>query len=135
MILDSLRRQLLARAKDWAKKSGHALPDNLPMSPAPAHVKDADLALPWAMALAKAAKRPPLELAKELAEAFTGIPEVESAAAVPPGFVNIKLKASALAANAKAVTLDPQSYGREADPAPAKVLVEFVSANPTGPLH
>ena len=135
MILATLRRSLLQKAQAWSKTSGLPLPENLPISPAPPHVKDADIALPWAMALAKAAKRPPLEIAKELAAAFAAIPELESATALPPGFVNLKLKTSALAANAKAVTLAPESYGRDEGGPKTKILIEFVSANPTGPLH
>jgi arginyl-tRNA synthetase len=135
MIVHGLRKSLLAKAGAWAKTAGLSLPDNLAMAPAPAHVKDADFALPWAMAMAKTAKRPPLELAKELAAAFATIPEIESAIAAPPGFVNLKLKTSALAANAKAISLDPKSYGQDIDGPKTKVLIEFVSANPTGPLH
>jgi arginyl-tRNA synthetase len=135
MILAALRQSLLQKAKAWSKTSGIALPENLPIAPVPPHVKDADISLPWAMALSKVAKRPPLELAKELAEAFASIPELESATASPPGFVNLKLKTFALAANAKAVTLDPTSYGQDHGGPKTKILIEFVSANPTGPLH
>ncbi len=134
MIVARLRRTLSAKAADWAKASGLTLPDNLPVAPAPAHVK-ADLSLPWPLAVAKAAKKNPLDLAKSLAVALAELPEIESAVASPPGFVNLTLKNAVLAAHLKAITLSPSAYGREDGGTTAKTLIEFVSANPTGPLH
>ncbi|MFI5345416.1 MAG: arginine--tRNA ligase [Elusimicrobiota bacterium] len=134
MIVARLRRALTAKAADWAKSQGLKLPDALPIAPAPPHVK-ADLSLPWPLAVAKAAKRNPLDLAKSLAAVLAEIPEVEAAEASPPGFVNIVVRNSALVANLKAITLSPKTYGREDDGTKAKTLIEFVSANPTGPLH
>jgi len=125
---------LAAKAREWAASSRLSLPEVLAISPAPPHVK-ADLSLPWPLAAAKAAKRNPLELAKSLAEALAALPEIESAAPAPPGFVNLVVKNTALCANLKAVTLSPATYGQDQDGPKTKVLVEFVSANPTGPLH
>jgi arginyl-tRNA synthetase len=134
MIIARLRRTLTAKARAWAEGQGLTLPENLPVAAPPPHLK-ADLALPWALAAAKAARKNPLELAKSLAAALAELPEVASAEAAPPGFVNLQIKDSALAANMKAVTLDPAGYGREEGGTKAKTLIEFVSANPTGPLH
>jgi len=134
MIIARLRRTLAAKASDWAKAQGLTLPAALPVAPAPPHVK-ADLSLPWPLAVAKAAKRNPLELAKSLALALAEVPEVEAAEASPPGFVNLTLRNTTLVANLKAITLSPASYGVEDGGTKAKTLIEFVSANPTGPLH
>jgi arginyl-tRNA synthetase len=134
MIIARLRRDLIRKADAWAKTQGLTLPDALPLAPAPPHVK-ADISLPWPLALAKTAKKNPLELAKSLALALSEIPEVESAMPSPPGFVNLVLRNTALVANLKAITLSPQAYGREDEGTKAKTLIEFVSANPTGPLH
>ncbi|MFI5350483.1 MAG: arginine--tRNA ligase [Elusimicrobiota bacterium] len=134
MIVARLRRALAAKASDWAKAEGLTLPSALPLAPAPPHVK-ADLALPWPLAVAKTAKRNPLELAKTLAAALSEVPEVESAQASPPGFVNVVVRNSALVANLKAITLSPKLYGKEENGTARKTLIEFVSANPTGPLH
>lgn len=132
MIIASLRKQLLARAM----AAGYAVAESSPINPAPPHIKTADISLPWPLALAKAARKNPLEVAKELSAAFASIPEVETAEPSAPGFVNIKLKSSALAANAKAITLNPSAYGHDETAAQRpSVLIEFVSANPTGPLH
>jgi arginyl-tRNA synthetase len=134
MILARARRSLAAKARDWAKAQGAELPAALALAAPPAHV-GAELSLPWALAAAKAARKNPLELAKSLATALAELPEVESALAAPPGFVNLRLRGTALAANLKAITLDPRGYGREEAGTKTRTLIEFVSANPTGPLH
>jgi arginyl-tRNA synthetase len=134
MIIAALRKKLAHEARKWAEIAGVPLPENLPVNAPPAHVK-ADLSLPWPLAAAKAAKKNPIELAKSLAEHLARVPEVESAAPAPPGFVNIVLRNTALCANLKAITLSPKAYGEDEGGPKTKVLVEFVSANPTGPLH
>jgi arginyl-tRNA synthetase len=134
MIIARLRRALAAKAAGWAKAQGLTLPDALPIAPAPPHVK-ADFSLPWPLAIAKSAKKNPVELAKSLAAALSEIPEVESAQASPPGFVNVVVRNTALVANLKAITLSPKLYGREDGGTTKKTIIEFVSANPTGPLH
>ena len=134
MILAALRRSLASRAGDWAKAAGAELPKDLPITVPPPKMQ-ADLCLPWPLSMAKAAHKPPLELAKSLAETLGGLVEVESAVASPPGFVNLKLRNSVLCANLKAVTLSPGTYGKDEGGPARKVLIEFVSANPTGPLH
>ena len=134
MIIASVRKKLVVEARRWAEAQGVPLPELLAVGAPPPHVK-ADLSLPWPLAAAKAAKKNPLELAKSLAEALSGLPEIESAVAAPPGFVNIQLRLTTLCGNLKALTLSPATYGKDADGPATKVLVEFVSANPTGPLH
>ncbi|MDP3543969.1 MAG: arginine--tRNA ligase [Elusimicrobiota bacterium] len=134
MIIAAIRKKLAHEARKWAGAAGVPVPENLPVNAPPAHVK-ADLSLPWPLAAAKAAKKNPVELAKSLAEHLARVPEVESAAPAPPGFVNIVLKQTALCANLKAITLAPKIYGEDEGGPKTKVLVEFVSANPTGPLH
>lgn len=134
MIVAALRRKLVAAAKEWASAQALTLPETLAVAAPPPHVK-ADLSLPWPLAAAKMAKKNPLELAKSLAEALAKVPEVESAAPSPPGFVNIVIRQSAMVGNLKAITLSPSAYGKDEDGPDTKVLIEFVSANPTGPLH
>lgn len=134
MIVAALRKKLAHEARKWALQAGVSLPEQLAVNAPPAHVK-ADLSLPWPLAAAKAAKKNPIELAKSLAEHLAKVPEVELAAAAPPGFVNITLRNTALVANLKAITLAPQAYGEDEGGPKTKILVEFVSANPTGPLH
>jgi len=134
VIVAALRKKLAHEARKWADANGVPLPEVLAVNAPPAHVK-ADLSLPWPLAAAKAAKKNPLEMAKSLAEHLSKVPEVESAQAAPPGFVNIMIKQTALCANLKAITLAPKVYGEDEGGPKTKILVEFVSANPTGPLH
>lgn len=134
MIVAALRRKLVAAAKDWAAASSLTLPDTLAVAAPPPHVK-ADLSLPWPLAAAKMAKKNPIELAKSLSEALVKVPEVESATPSPPGFVNVVIRQSAMVGNLKAITLAPSAYGKDDGGPQTKVLIEFVSANPTGPLH
>ncbi len=134
MMLAALKESLATRARGWAETAGAALPADLPLTPPPAKMR-ADLCLPWPLALAKAARKPPLELAKSLAAAVGGLADIESAEPSAPGFVNLRLRNAALCANLKTVTSDPARYGRDEHGPARKVLVEFVSANPTGPLH
>jgi len=134
MILAALKKSLAARARDWARSAGVALPADLPLAAPPPHLK-ADLSLPWPLALSRAARRPPLQLAQALADACARLPEIEAAEPAPPGFVNLRLRNSVLCANLKAVTLNPTGYGQDAGGPARKVIIEFVSANPTGPLH
>ena len=98
-----------------------------------------DLATNVAMTLAKAAKRNPRELADELvgriqADADLG-PLVESAEVAGPGFINLTLSPKLFADAARAIVASGGDYGRaQADPV-ERILIEFVSANPTGPPH
>jgi arginyl-tRNA synthetase len=97
----------------------------------PAH---GDLATNAAMVLSKAAGRPPRALAETLAAALRQDPDVESAEIAGPGFINIRLRPAYLAAVVTRVLVDGADYGRGPDRG-VKVNVEYVSANPTGPMH
>jgi arginyl-tRNA synthetase len=98
----------------------------------PAH---GDLATNAAMVLAKAASMPPRAIAQLLAEGLAADPDIQSADIAGPGFINIKLKPSFWPKLlASALALGGQ-YGRSSMGRGEKVNVEYVSANPTGPLH
>jgi arginyl-tRNA synthetase len=97
-----------------------------------------DLACTAAMQLAKPLGRNPRELAGALIEALMGDARaqrwVESADIAGPGFINLKLKAAAKQAVVREILAAGEHFGRQPGTG-RKVLVEFVSANPTGPLH
>ncbi len=133
-LIAVLRKKLSQEARSWAHTAGVALPPNLTVNASPPHAK-ADISLPWPLAAAKAAKRNPLELAQSLSKALAEVPEVESALPAPPGFINITIRQAALQDNLHALTLSPKTYGEDWAGPKTKVIVEFVSANPTGPLH
>ena len=98
-----------------------------------------DLACNIAMQLAKPLKRNPRELAQAIAAAVLENPAriglIESIDIAGPGFINLHLALAAKQAVIQRVFADAQCYGRTNLAAGGKVLVEFVSANPTGPLH
>lgn len=97
-----------------------------------------DVATNVAMQLAKPAKRNPRELAQAIVEALLAQPGardlVESAEIAGPGFINLRVTAAARQAVIGAVAEQGEAFGRAARSG-EKILVEFVSANPTGPLH
>ncbi len=97
-----------------------------------------DLATNVAMQLAKPAKRNPRELAQVIVDALMSDPAataiIAQAELAGPGFINFRLTHAARSAVLPLITRQGAAFGR-APRKEQKVLVEFVSANPTGPLH
>ncbi|CAA9251319.1 MAG: Arginyl-tRNA synthetase [uncultured Acetobacteraceae bacterium] len=98
----------------------------------PAH---GDMATNAAMVVAKAARQPPPKLAAALAERLSALPEVAEAAPAGPGFVNLRLREGFLRAQLPVVLTACEAYGDGSAGADRRVDVEYVSANPTGPMH
>ena len=94
-----------------------------------------DYASNLAMRLAKPAGRPPRELAQALVDQLPAHPHVERVEVAGPGFINFFLTQDAAAAAVARIHQEGREYGRSPLGAGRRVLVEFVSANPTGPLH
>jgi arginyl-tRNA synthetase len=88
-----------------------------------------------AMRLAKAARKNPRELAQALVAALPKSPLVVSAEVAGAGFINFRLAKDAWYSGLKNVAAQGAAYGRSHVGAGRKILVEFVSANPTGPMH
>src|SRR5690349_5954306 len=88
-----------------------------------------------AMQLAKKAGVAPRELAAALAEELTSRPGIKSVEIAGPGFLNIRLDPAAAGVLARDVVLAGPEYGRTDRFEGQKVNLEFVSANPTGPVH
>ena len=110
----------------------------VPVFESPKQAAHGDLACTAAMPLAKALKKNPREVAATLVQALQRQDAVrrwvDSLEIAGPGFVNLRLKPAAKQAVVAEVLAAGAGFGRR--PArPDKVLVEFVSANPTGPLH
>ena len=97
-----------------------------------------DFACTAAMQLAKPLQRNPRQLGEQLRDALKASPAyirwVEAIDIAGPGFINIRLKAAAKQAIVREVLSAGAQFGQQA-PNGQRVLVEFVSANPTGPLH
>lgn len=94
-----------------------------------------DWATNLAMKLAKPLGTNPRELAQEIADGLTIAEGVASVEVAGPGFINIRLEAGAAGALAKTIVDAGDQYGRNESQAGNTINVEFVSANPTGPLH
>jgi arginyl-tRNA synthetase len=98
----------------------------------PAH---GDLATNAAMVLAKPAATNPRVLAEKIVEKLAADPLIESAEIAGPGFINLRLDAANWIAELEAIAALGADYGRSALGAGRTVNVEYVSANPTGPMH
>ncbi|MCF2523741.1 arginine--tRNA ligase [Bradyrhizobium sp. G127] len=94
-----------------------------------------DMATNAAMVLAKDARAKPRELADKIADKLRADPVVEKVAVAGPGFINLTLKTSAWFGALRSVLEQGNGYGRSTAGAGEKVNVEYVSANPTGPMH
>ena len=89
-----------------------------------------------AMKLSRTLRRNPMDIAAPLAEKLAELlPESESVTVARPGFINFKLKADALSSLIDKVIEAGESYGKNDSGKGKRVLVEWVSANPTGRLH
>lgn len=98
----------------------------------PAH---GDLATNAAMVLAKEAGTNPRALAALLIEELAKDPEIVKAEVAGPGFINLTLRPSVFTAILKEAVLRGLDYGRGAPKPQPRINVEYVSANPTGPMH
>lgn len=94
-----------------------------------------DLSTNVAMVLAKQAKKNPRELAALIAEKLALIADVKSAEVAGPGFINLCLEDSIWRKIVKEVLLAPEGFGKVNVGLGEKLNIEYVSANPTGPMH
>ncbi len=106
----------------------------------PADAARGDFASATALRLAKPYRRAPLQLAQAIAAhvvttATDPNSPIASVEVAPPGFLNIRLSDGVLAAATGRILADPATWGRVTVAKPERINVEFVSANPTGPLH
>jgi len=98
----------------------------------PAH---GDLATNAAMVLAKAARTNPRALAEAIKPKLEALPPVTSVEIAGPGFINLRLTPNAWRDELKTILREGDEYGLSTVGANERVNVEYVSANPTGPMH
>ncbi|MBI5849174.1 MAG: arginine--tRNA ligase [Nitrospirae bacterium] len=94
-----------------------------------------DLSTPLAMGLARAFKKAPKIIAEDIANAITDRRKFEKIEIAGPGFINFTFTREYLVASFRELLKAEKSYLRENVGQGRKVLIEYVSANPTGPLH
>ncbi len=116
-----------------------ALPPHTPRGAvaveAPRDASHGDLATNAAMVLAKAAATSPRALAERIVAHLEGDPDVAKAQIAGPGFINLTLADNAWRRELAAIASLGPAYGRSALGAGQRVNIEYVSANPTGPMH
>ena len=116
-----------------------ALPADLDASRAvvepPRDPSHGDLATNAAMVLAKPAGINPRALAEAIVEKLAADPQVLSAEIAGPGFINLRLAGDVWRSEIAAIAALGENYGRSAMGGGKRVNVEYVSANPTGPMH
>ncbi len=115
------------------------LPDGLDLGPVtvepPRDPLHGDMATNAAMVLAKPAKMKPRDIAEALVPLLAADDRVTSAEVAGPGFLNLRLEPGVWQHVARSVLTEGTGYGRSGMGQGARVNVEYVSANPTGPLH
>lgn len=121
-----------------------AVPGNAEIHPtltleAPRDAAHGDIACNIAMQLARPLKKNPRELAQAIVAGVMGAPGretlIEAAEVAGPGFINFRLTPAAKQAVVRTIMDEGENYGKSQDGNGKKVMLEFVSANPTGPLH
>ena len=132
--LDKIKKTLL----DFSKKGDLILPDSLDGITAeiPPSKFNSDLSTNVAMVLSKINKKSPIELANTLSEEIKKNDKlINEISVVKPGFINIKLKPVFWTNFIKEIIQNSKSFGINTREKKINYLIEFVSANPTGPLH
>jgi arginyl-tRNA synthetase len=129
--------ELLVRAANEAQKSGKlpsvALPEitiEHPQNP-----EHGDYASSFPLKLARTIGVKPLTIAQDVAAFIKPTPEIESVTVAPPGFINFTLNNGWLTEQVDAILTAGESYGNFNLGKGSRVQLEFVSVNPTGPLH
>ena len=101
----------------------------------PRDSKHGDVATNAALVLARQAGRKPRDIAEAVADRLLGLDEVSSAEVAGPGFINLRLTGDFWRARLGEILTAGKTYGASDMGKRAKVDVEYVSVNPTGPLH
>ena len=133
---DNIYARVRSAVVDAVRSVAPDVPDDVlarvEVTPAKEH---GDMATNAAMVIAKVARQAPKGLAEQIAARLGDGADVARAAAAGPGFVNLTLRPESLRAVLPAVLRAGEAYGASAVGAMKPVNVEYVSANPTGPMH
>ena len=130
-------RQIMAQAVESARSSGALRLETMPdiQVERPGKAEHGDFASSLPLRLARATRINPLELAQTLAALIPACEPVERVETAPPGFINFHLKDAWLQQQVEAVRQAGAAFGNVNLGQGRRVMVEFVSANPTGPVH
>jgi len=131
-IQDRIRTAILS-AQEAEEISFTTLPEIIVERPE--QLAHGDFATGIALKLARSVRMNPLQLAHTIVRHLGEIPQVESISVAAPGFINFTVKHEWLQRLTDSILADPRAYGSLDTGKGARVQIEFVSANPTGPLH
>ena len=137
-IFDIYSEKIKTLVKNLNKQNLIEIPDSLNgiNVDLPPEKFDCDISTNVAMVLSKSNKKPPIDLAKQLAELIKkNDRDISSIDVAKPGFINIKFNKSFWNNFLKEIIINQKEFGVNKKQKKKTYLVEFVSANPTGPLH
>ena len=125
------------QAVEEARRSGVLHLDTLPPIAAeqPSNPQHGDFATSFPLRLARATRINPMEIAEALVKYLSPGEEVEQVWAVAPGFINFRLRDGWLAGQVETIREAGETYGTVQAGEGQRVIVEYVSVNPTGPVH
>jgi arginyl-tRNA synthetase len=128
---------LLTEAAKKAQKEGKLPAVELPeiTIERPQNAEHGDYASNFPLKLARTARANPMVIANELVALLPAAEEIESAVAAPPGFINFTLRNKWLNRQVDRILQEGESFGNNDLGKGKKIQVEFVSVNPTGPMH
>ncbi|MDQ1748933.1 MAG: arginyl-tRNA synthetase, partial [Frankiaceae bacterium] len=138
MTPEELSTAIVRALTSLAENGDLSLADGVPgavVVERPKNKEHGDYATNIALQLAKRAGRPPREIAGLLADRLAGHDGIASVEIAGPGFLNVRVEAGAQGEVAEQILAAGASYGSSGLYAGQKVNLEFVSANPTGPMH
>jgi arginyl-tRNA synthetase len=129
--------EMLATAAIEAQKAGKIPAVNLPevALERPQNSEHGDYASSFPLKLARAARINPMAIAKDLVKSMEGVSSIADISVAPPGFINFILKDNWLTDQVNSILISGQSYGNNDSGKGRSIQLEYVSANPTGPLH
>ncbi|MBI2329682.1 MAG: arginine--tRNA ligase, partial [Chloroflexi bacterium] len=131
--LTELLTQAATKAQEAGKLPAVALPEAYLEHPQnPEH---GDYASSFPLKLARASGANPMNIAEDIMRLMTLAPEIDSIVSAPPGFINFTLKSNWLTNQVESIRQAGDAYGNIDLGRGSRVQVEFVSVNPTGPLH
>ena len=136
LVIETIR-QLVAQGIDSARQDGTLRLETMPeiVVERPANADHGDFATSLPLRLARATRMNPLQLAESLVDRIPGADLIDSVVAAPPGFVNFRLRDGWVQQQVEVVRDLGQEYGNVDLGGQQPMMVEFVSVNPTGPVH
>ena len=137
MLVKDTIVKAVADALERAHRDGVLNVDTVPLIEVerPNNPDHGDFATNLPLRLARAARSNPLQLAEAIAARVETGPEIASVASAPPGFINFRLSDRWLQEQVEVVRSAGEAFGAAQIGQGRKVMVEFVSVNPTGPVH